>query len=556
MSQKDSSSKIKASQGSGSPTPSRRSGTTRYRMQAAQAQAQQEALKAAAEQEQETKRRGPEPQERPAPPQARAQQAPAPPAPAPEAPPEAEGDDNVSGLWKSRVLASYKGKGPKDSHTLLARIPEGKASLEVSDHYKTTSVQEAMISTVDRMFDTFQNCAYEFNKIAAGTDLELNWIRPFLSKEVTNSWHQSENFVLVFSGRMSTRRWTMVVKGTSEDVQVFILPADKLIGFALSAKNFKSYFCMTPQASDMDVRWKVAGHVLGNEKFPVIFKELFDALIRFAKDEADPNEVFDLTQIGLQPQAQEAQESDEVARQQFYQQQFFDDMRSRAERSSSDLASDAPAAPSVRPQMTGAVGQDGLNRPRDAQYAPGSAQSQQLHQAPPPQPMPQAVPQPIPQPTPQPQQPMPMPKDSGSSGTWMPIDAAGNVNPDTQRQFYERMAEHVNAAGIQKPVPPVPRPTPQPQMQPPQLPPPPPQMPPQPKPAAAPPPAQQASFPVALSNMISSLDRELEIVAKAGADAFAQRDLTRADAALKFSGRLTEFRNIALELLEYYKRKP
>jgi hypothetical protein len=63
------------------------------------------------------------------------------------------------------------------------------------------------------------------------------------------------------------------------------------------------------------------------------------------------------------------------------------------------------------------------------------------------------------------------------------------------------------------------------------------------------------SFPAALSLLLSTLDRELEVVAKAGADAFAARDLTRADAALKFSGRLTEFRSVAHELLEYYKRR-
>ena len=65
----------------------------------------------------------------------------------------------------------------------------------------------------------------------------------------------------------------------------------------------------------------------------------------------------------------------------------------------------------------------------------------------------------------------------------------------------------------------------------------------------------QMSFSNALVQIVGALDRELEIVAKAGADAFAQKDLSRADAALKFSGRLTEFRRMAQEFLEYYKRK-
>ena len=63
------------------------------------------------------------------------------------------------------------------------------------------------------------------------------------------------------------------------------------------------------------------------------------------------------------------------------------------------------------------------------------------------------------------------------------------------------------------------------------------------------------SFAGSLAQMLAALDRELEIVAKAGSDAFSQKDLARADAALKFSERLTEFRKTANQLLDYYRRR-
>ena len=68
-------------------------------------------------------------------------------------------------------------------------------------------------------------------------------------------------------------------------------------------------------------------------------------------------------------------------------------------------------------------------------------------------------------------------------------------------------------------------------------------------------PTQPMNLPAALSLLIASLDREMEVVAKAGADAFALRDLGRADAALKFSSRLSEYRQMSQELLDYYRRK-
>jgi hypothetical protein len=65
-----------------------------------------------------------------------------------------------------------------------------------------------------------------------------------------------------------------------------------------------------------------------------------------------------------------------------------------------------------------------------------------------------------------------------------------------------------------------------------------------------------ANFPDSLSHMLTFLDKELDVVHKAGSDAFAARDLARADAALKFSSRLQEFRDFARELLDYYRVKP
>jgi hypothetical protein len=564
MSQRDSSSKIKA-QPSGGAAGSQRKGNTRYRMQAAQI-AQAEAAKAAAEHARV--------EEQPQDPQSDSQEMSA-------------QEDNVRGLWKSRVLASYKGKSPKDSHTLLAKVPDGKGTLQVSEHFKASNIQEEMIATVDRMFDTFQNCAYELNKLAMGTELELNWIRPFLSKESTSTWHQSQDCVLVFSGRISTRRWTMVVKGTTEEVLVFILPTDKLIGFALSHKNFKPYFCMVPDAKQLDVRWIVDDHTIQLDQFPLISKALFDALIRFAREEASLDEIFNLRMIGIEPPA-DTRAEEEIARKKAYQDQFFQDMRSREE-----------FAPSSNPHQDRPQLQTLQQQPQQQQQ-----QQQQHHQpqAQQPQPHTYQAQQPEP-PRPEPQyrsQSEYQPEPGTASGGWKPVvnpSSASAVQPDWERMMDPSNRAAPPAPQPQQPIPqqqihnlqqiqshqqhvaPPPMPPPMPPAPPMQLPPqqqmvpqaypmqphpqmhmPQQQMPPQqqqsylpqPEPAPAQRPLSPENFHNVLSVLIQCLDKELEAVAKAGADAFAARDLSRADAALKFSGRLTDFRAVARELLSYY----
>lgn len=553
MSQKDSSSKIKAQPGA---PGAKRAGSTKYKMQAAQLA--QEAAKIAAQQEA----------------QAKAQKEAA-------ASGDSQSEDTVRGLWKSRVLASYKSKGAKDSNTLLAKISDGKAALEVGDRHKSANVQEVMVSTVDKMFDVFQNCAYEFNKIAAGSELEINWIRPFLSKEVTTNWQQQEHANLIFSGRVSTRRWTMVVKGTVEEVVVFILPADKLIGFALSANNFKPYFTMIPISENLDVRWQIEEHIMPPELFNNIYKELFNGLIRFAREEAHPDEVFTLRQIGIEipTENEQAKREEEIARQKAYQDAFFQDMRSRddfqtkqvPEFAKPELPRQLPTAGAVGATSSGGWKQvpDGaaINADNARQLAERAvSQNRPVQPTPevapkPQQVMPQQAP-PLPQMHPQPQPQAHM--SSTMTPQWpslqqqppLPQAPLPQVQPPVpQVQAPAQVAPQPLIPQVPPAIPAQPKfPQPQypqamqyPQQQPPQAAPSPYQQPP-----AAPQPARPATFPEALSALLSTLDQELEVVAKAGSDAFAQRDLARADAALKFSGRLNEFRTLARELWEYY----
>ncbi len=578
MSQKDSSSKIKAQPG---VPGAKKAGSTKYKMQAAQLA--QEAAKIAAEQEA----------------QAKAQKEAA-------ARGESQSEDTVRGLWKSRVLASYKSKGSKDSNTLLAKISDGKAALEVGDRHKSANVQEVMINTVDKMFDIFQNCAYEFNKFAAGTELEINWIRPFLSKEVTTNWQHQENANLIFSGRVSTRRWTMVVKGTTEEVIAFILPADKLIGFALSHNNFKPYFSMIPVSDKLDVHWQVEEHIMPQELFPSIYKELFDGLIRFAREEAHADEVFTLRQIGivLASETAQTQEEEEQARKKLYQEQFFQDMRSREDfkpvkqvpefvrpESPRPLPQAQPQPlPQVQPQQSAAsstststggwkqVPDVNLHNPDNArslaerasaQIRPQPMTPQMPMQQPvqPQQQMPQqpTMPQMHPQMPPQPQaaQPPQMHQPQAQqqhmptmNPQWPSLQAPAPQGPGRQQPPQVPQAAAPQPQQMQQSQPPMYPPQPQQalqqqpqQAQQPQL-----RVPQQPQyqQQQPPPPPRPATFPEALKALLACLDQELEVVAKAGSDAFAQRDLARADAALKFSGRLTEFRTLARELHEYY----
>ncbi len=229
----------------------------------------------------------------------------------PEAEPQAEPpqaprnqqDELISGVWKSKVLNNYK-QNPKNSHNLLARIPTGKAAFEAGERQKAELIKEAMIKVVDRMFDNFQNTAYEFNQVTGGTNLELSWIRPHFVQEEVSNWHDSTKVTYdVFVGRISTRYWTLAVRGTATAVDTYILPSEKLLGFSTTPSNYPTYLSLVAECDGLSVDWLVAKKPLEPDILPSVYRALLDGLIRFASEEALPGETFRLEDIGIVPEA-------------------------------------------------------------------------------------------------------------------------------------------------------------------------------------------------------------------------------------------------------------
>lgn len=214
--------------------------------------------------------------------------------------------EEESNVWKDRILKAYKGS-PRDSAQLLAIVPNQRAQFEAGERQKQELIEESMIKIVDRMFDNFQNTAYGFNQVTQGSDLELTWIRPSLTTEAQGNWVDgAAEGIRVFTGRISTRYWTLVVRGTANSISSYILPSDKLLSFGTSALDYDPYAELFPRSDGMAVTWHIKEFEIAQDTFPGVFRALLDGLIRFANEEAEPDECFRLEDIGLVPEPEEA----------------------------------------------------------------------------------------------------------------------------------------------------------------------------------------------------------------------------------------------------------
>ncbi len=217
--------------------------------------------------------------------------------------------EDISGVWKASLMKAIAPGSPSAISTdsiPKMKIPVNRDVLEAQEKQRRQMVFQAVIRIIDRMFDNFQNTSYGFNQVASGSDLELTWMRPQVREENMAAWHEGRTrLAQIFSGRISTRFWTMLVRGTDEGLGVYIMPADKVLSFTPEDKNFLCYLTMAPKFDEERnfTQFLANGLPVAEDLYPSIFRALLDALIRFANEEAAPGEVFDFSEIGIVPEA-------------------------------------------------------------------------------------------------------------------------------------------------------------------------------------------------------------------------------------------------------------
>lgn len=217
--------------------------------------------------------------------------------------------EDISGVWKASLMKAIAPGTPIQVSTdsiPKMKIPVNRDVLEAQEKQRRQTIFQAVIRIIDRMFDNFQNTAYGFNQVASGSDLELTWMRPQVREENMAAWHEGRSRLCqIFSGRISTRFWTMLVRGTDEGIGVYIMPADKVLSFTPEDKNFLCYLTMSPNFDTERnlISFLANGLPVAEDLYPSIFRALLDALIRYANEEATPGEVFDFGEIGIVPEA-------------------------------------------------------------------------------------------------------------------------------------------------------------------------------------------------------------------------------------------------------------
>lgn len=192
---------------------------------------------------------------------------------------------------RDQILSSFKQRTGSDASNFMDRLGQQaqetasqKPTLEIPLVERSSFVERSMITLVDQIFDHFQNYIYEFSRSQVGSHLHVLCERPTITREVLSygAWREPKDTSSLFKGWLTTAGWTLIVRGTIETIEAFIVPSEKAIAITRTQTHFHPELVLQSECQSGKVFWKRDGQIVSIEQLQSITEELFLHLINFA----------------------------------------------------------------------------------------------------------------------------------------------------------------------------------------------------------------------------------------------------------------------------------
>lgn len=194
---------------------------------------------------------------------------------------------------KQKLLNNIKGKFTgEDTGRWLDNIDQSpsRADESIDSGSLIDESQLSMPAFVDMLFDHLQRYVFEYNKIPSNQDNLLNCERPHNYQERAEYGAQSTR-VKYMRGHLSSHTWSLVFDALDEEISLYVLPTEFLIGFEPTS-DFEPYLVITKEMGMTSVMWTINGKRLGVEELTRFARKLITHLVKVIKGEAQSTEKF------------------------------------------------------------------------------------------------------------------------------------------------------------------------------------------------------------------------------------------------------------------------
>lgn len=179
-----------------------------------------------------------------------------------------------------QIFDALKAKRGQETGRWLNGLVPANAEKPMEAQAASANAFDDVVLAVDKLCKEFVELAFEFNKKAVGTNLYVSVEKPKLhEKRNDDVWYRPVE--KTYLGRLTTRDWALIVRGSDEKVSIFVVQSAMVMAFEndnVTDQDMPPFMLMQRTASG----WTIAGEAVSVEAMPQLAKELFGDLIRLS----------------------------------------------------------------------------------------------------------------------------------------------------------------------------------------------------------------------------------------------------------------------------------
>lgn len=158
---------------------------------------------------------------------------------------------------------------------------------------KETLFNQSIAHIVTELYNMLRAYAFEFNHSVGWNELYITCSKPGFVTEVLryNIFREPVESITNFRARMSTRSWSLVVRGRRNKIDVMLIPVYKVIGLTKAETEFPPILTLSGTLTKQQVQWHLNDQPLLEGQLENIAMEIFAALITKSKEAIQNNVV-------------------------------------------------------------------------------------------------------------------------------------------------------------------------------------------------------------------------------------------------------------------------
>lgn len=193
--------------------------------------------------------------------------------------------DQILVLHKTPINAERSKFLNRIAHESVNFLAEQRAAREQADRAELLC-RSSMAALMDHLFEILKAYAYELNNAVGFSPLHMAATNPQAVMEVTkyDKLRNPLETITLHRGRLSTSRYSLVLRGDQNGIEFFLIPVSRAIGLSKQEQNYAPVRAFKTRLEKTGVIWETSdGKPLGVYQVETACMELFLELVERTK---------------------------------------------------------------------------------------------------------------------------------------------------------------------------------------------------------------------------------------------------------------------------------